>query len=243
MKNFKNRSDVVKHLESVYKEQYGEYLWYAGQTFVFKEGDIANKTMLVRDSNNRISGRNLYINVPEVYEGNTAEDLKLVMEGLEKEVDWYEKEFGHIPGLKMPYEKYSICDDPMGSGNKTVLISTEWIDNIQGDIFRLDSKKLYEYIINYPDFQNVLIQLASKLVELSQQGIFPDITGQDNVAIYLDDSIPKIALIDRHIISINKYSSDETKTTINRGIERLEKFLEDTLDFSNVSYLSSGDFV
>ena len=47
MKNFKSRSDVVKHLENVYQGQYGEYKWYAGQTFVFKDGNIVNKTMLV----------------------------------------------------------------------------------------------------------------------------------------------------------------------------------------------------
>ncbi len=243
MKSFKSRSDVVKHLESVYKGQYGEYMWYAGQTFVFKDETIANKTMLVRDSNNRISRKNLYIKVPEVYEGDTEADLKIVIDGLKKEVEWYEKEFGHISKLKMPHERYSICNDPMESCNKTVLISTEWVDNIQGDIFRLDSKRLNEYITNYPDFQEVLVQLATKLMELSKQNIFPDITGQDNVAIYLDNDTPKIALIDRHIISENKYSSDETKTKIEGGIERLTKFLEDPLDFSNVSYLSSGDFI
>ena len=242
MKNFKSRSDVVKQLESVYKGQYGEYKYYAGQTFVFKKGDIANKTMLVRDSKNRISERNLYIVVSEVYEGDTETELNYVIEGLKKETEWYEKEFGHISGLNIPPEQYSICDDPMGSGNKTVLISTQWVDNIQGDIFRLDSKQLYEYISNYTEFKDTLIQLAMKIVDLAGDSIYPDVTGIDNVAIYLDNSIPKIALVDRHIISSNKFSTDKTKAKIEGGVERVRKFLEEHSDVDKIEYLASGDF-
>lgn len=243
MKNFKSRSDVVKHLENVYTGQYGEYKYYAGQTFVFKDGDIANKTLLVRDPNNRISGRNLYIKAPEVYEGDIESELNKVISGLREETQWYENKYGHIPDLNMPVEEYRICDDPMESGNKTVLISTEWIDNIQGDIFRLDSNKLYEYINNYPEFKDTLVQFAIRTVELAEEGVFPDITGIDNVAIYLDNGIPKIALIDRHIISINKYSTDKTKARTSDSIGRLKRFLNDPLNFDNVSYLSKGEFI
>jgi hypothetical protein len=243
MKNFSSRSEVVEHLQKVYKGQYGKYKYYAGQTFVFKNGKTANKTLLVRDANEQISSKNLFIKVPEVYEGATKHELNKVIEGLKEETIWYTKEFGKIPGLKMPSEEYSICNDPMESGNKTVLISTEWIDAIQGDIFRIDSKKLHDYITNFPQFENTLVQFASRAVSLAIEGIFPDITGTDNVAIYIDKRIPKIALIDRHIISINKYSTNKTKAKIDGGIERLEKFLENPLDFNNVSYLSSGEFI
>lgn len=243
MKNFNSRSDVVQHLESVYRGQYGEYKWYAGQSFVFRNGDIANKTLLVRNRNNRISGENLFIKVPEVYEGDTELELNKVINALTEETKWYEEEFGHIAGLKMPPEEYTICDDPMDSGNKTVLISTEWIDNIQGDIFRLDSNKLYEYLINYPEFKDTLVLFASKVIELANDGIYPDITGTDNVAVYLEKGAPKIALIDRHIISINRFSTDKTKARINGGIDRLKNFLKNPLDWNNVKYLSKGEFV
>jgi hypothetical protein len=242
MKDFKNRSEVVNHLESVYKGQFGEYKWYAGQTFVFKDGDIANKTMLVRDYN-RLSGSNLYINVPEVYEGDTEVELNKVISGLKEECSWYEKEFGHISGLNMPSEEYCICDDPMESGNKTILISMKWIKKIQGDIFRLDSKKLYEYITKYPEFESTLVEFAAKAVALAEEGKFPDITGADNVAVYLDNGVPKIALVDRHIIYIKKNSTDKTKARIDDGIDRLERFLEDPSDFNNVQHLSSGEFI
>ena len=237
-----NRSDTVKQLEHNYQGQYGEYTWFAGQTFVFRDGDIANKTLIVRDPNNRISGRNLFINVPEVYAGDTELELKKVIDGLTEETEWYEKEFGHISGLNMPPEQYSICDDPMGSSNKTVLISTQWVDNIQGDIFRLDSKQLYEYISNYPEFKDTLIQSAIKIVDLAGDSIYPDVTGIDNVAIYLDNGAPKIALVDRHIISSNKFSTDKTKAKIEGGVERLRKFLEEPSGLDKIEYLASGEF-
>ena len=237
------RSDVIRKLENNYKGQYGEFKWYAGQTFVFKDKDIAYKTLLIRDLNDKISGKNLYIKVPQVYEGDTESKLNKVINGLTEEIKWYEKEYGRIPGLNMPSEEYSICNDPMESGNKTVLISTKWIDNIKGDIFRLDSNQLYKYITDYPEFKNTLIQFAIKTADLAKKRIYPDITGIDNVAIYLDDNIPKIALIDRHIISINKYSTDETKAKIDSSIEKLEKFLEDPLNLKNIQYLTNGEFV
>ena len=246
MKNFLNRSDIVEHLESVYKGQYGEYKYYAGQSFVFKEDKKVNKTLLIRPFKklaDRPSGKNLVIKTREVYEGDSVKDLNKVIDGLKEETNWYVSEFGHISNLDMPKEEYSICKDPMETDNDTVLISTQWIKNIEGDIFRIDAEKLYGYINEYPEFKNTLIQLITKFIELSEEDIYPDYIGTDNVAIYLDKGIPKIALLDRHIISIRKFCDYDTQEKMDRAVNRLKKFIEDPLNIENIRYLTKSGLV
>lgn len=225
----KERRKTVESLLSKYKGQYGEYKYYAGQTFVFRDKDVCNKTLLIsKETPNHNNRPYLKFRARPVYTGDTIEDLQEVIRDWKEETDWYSSEFGNIPSLVMPEEKYSICDDPMGTGQKTVLISTKWIDNIQGDIFRIDSKKLHSYTTKYAEFKKTLIELIKKFLELSEKDIYPDFLGEDNIAIYLDEKdIPHIALIDRHIVWIGKHCREDVKKRLDNAIAKLKKMSED----------------
>ncbi len=237
--NGEERYKTVKKLESVYKDQYGEYKYYAGQVFVFKDGNIANKALLIsKEDQNHDNRPYLKFRARPVYIGDTESDLNEVINDWQEEIDWYLSEFKHVPGIVMPKEKYSICDDPMGSENKTVLISTEWIGNIQGDIFRIDSEKLHSYILEHPKFRKTLVGLIKKFVSLSEEDIYPDYLGVDNVAIYLESREPRIALIDRHIVWIGKYCNEKVKFRLDRANIRFKEFLKNPLKLENVKMLT-----
>ncbi|MFA7628129.1 MAG: hypothetical protein WCY37_01785 [Candidatus Dojkabacteria bacterium] len=240
--NRKERGEVEEKLERDYKGQYGEYVYYAGQVFVFRDGDIANKTLHVseraQDHDNRPF---LKFRARPVYVGDTQESLEEVIRDWREEDDWYFTEFGNIPGLVMPKETYTICKDPMGTDNQTVLISTEWIDNIQGDIFRIETEKLHDYLLRYPNFRKTLITLIEKFVELAGEDIYPDYLGPDNVAIYLEKGIPKIALIDRHIVWVGKYCSSSVKERLDSATARFKNFLQNPLDIENVKNLANQE--
>lgn len=238
-----DRGRTVEKLESVYKDQYGEYMYYAGQTFVFRDGDIANKTLLISDQEQYHNNRPyLKFRARPVYIGDSEKDLKEVMEDWSEEDLWYQEQFGNIPGLDMPKENYSICDDPMDSGNNTVLISTEWVDNIKGDIFRIDPQILYGYITKYPEFKNTLIGLIKQFKQLSEEDIYPDYLGEDNVAIYLKENIPHIALIDRHIVWIGEHCRSDVKNRLDEATNRFDIFLQDPMNIENIKHLAKGDF-
>jgi len=239
--NGEDRAKTVEKLETNYKGQYGKYRYYAGQTFVFKDGDIANKTLLISEEDLNHDNRPfLKFRVRPVYVGDTQKDLKEVIKDWKEESVWYLSEFGNIPGLVMPKETYSICDDPLGSENRTVLISTKWIDNIQGDIFRIDPEKLYRYITKYPQFKNTLVSLILKFLELSEKDIYPDYLGVDNVAVYLEEDIPHIALIDRHLVWIGKYCEDGVKGRLDSAISRFKQFIQDPEDIERIESLTGN---
>jgi hypothetical protein len=236
-----DRAKTVEKLESNYKGQYGEYKWYAGQTFVFKDEKVANKTLLISDETPNHDNRPyLKFRARPVYTGDSQEDLKEVIKDWKEEDNWYLSEFHDIPGLVMPKETYRICEDPLGSKNKTVLISTKWIDNIQGDIFRIDPDKLHSYITKYPQFKNTLVSLIKKFLELAEKDIYPDYLGADNVAIYLEKNIPNVALIDRHIIWIGKYCKDGVKRRLDSAILRFKQFIQDPEDIKRVGDLTGN---
>jgi hypothetical protein len=237
--NGEDRAKTVRRLESNYQGEYGEYKYYAGQTFVFKDGGIANKTLLIsEEAPNHEERPYLKFRARPVYVGDTQEDLKGVIKDWEEEDAWYFSEFGDITGLKMPEEKYSICDDPLGSSNKTILISTKWIENIQGDIFRIDANKLHSYILEHPKFRKTLVGLIKKFVSLSEEDIYPDYLGVDNVAIYLESGKPRIALIDRHIVWRGKYCNEKVKARLDRANIRFKEFLKNPLKLENVKMLT-----
>jgi hypothetical protein len=235
-----DRGYTVEKLESVYNGQYGEYKYYAGQVFVFKDGETANKTLLIskkpQDHDNRPY---LKFRARPVYVGDTTEELEEVIKDWREEDDWYFTQFGNISGLEMPKEEYSICKDPMNTENNTVLISTKWIDNIQGDIFRIEPQKLYKYLTEHSEFRETLTQLIKWFVILSEKDIYPDYIGVDNIAIYLEKDIPHLAMIDRHIVWVGGKCNDKVKGRLDRATERFKKFLENPLDIENVKFLTS----
>jgi len=236
-----DRGKTVERLESTYKGQYGEYKYYAGQVFVFKKENIANKTLLI--SNKPIDYHNrpyLKFRAKPVHTGDTNQELEETIKDWEEEWNWFDKTFRDISRLVIPKEKYSICEDPMGTNNNTVLISTKWVDGVQGDIFRMKTEKLFKYLVEYPQFRETLVELIKRFLELAKKDIYPDYIGTDNVAIYLKDNIPNISLIDPHIVWIGQYCNDTVKGRLGRAISRFEKFLEDPLSIENVKYLTSG---
>jgi hypothetical protein len=234
-----NRGKTVEKLEINYNGQYGEYKYYAGQTFVFKDGGIANKTLLIsEDIPNHKNRPYLKFRARPVYVGDTEQDLQEVVQDWKEEDDWYLSKFGDIPGLTMPEETYRICEDPMGSENKTVLISTMWIDDIQGDIFRIDSNKLFDYISKYPEFKKTLVLLVEKFCKLAEEDIYPDYLGVDNVAIYLKEEVPRIALIDRHIVWTGKHCRSDVKQRLDSANLRFKQFLQDPGNIERIKDLT-----
>ena len=242
--NEKKRGEIEEKLERIYNGQYGEYQYYAGQVFVFKKGNVANKTLHIskraQDHNNRPF---LKFRARPVYVGDTQEALEEVIKDWKEEDDWYLSEFGNISGLVISKETYSICKDPLGTKNNTVLISTEWIDNIAGDIFRIEAEKLYKYLKEYPIFKETMTKLIEKFLELSKEDIYPDYIGVDNIAIYTKEGIPSIALIDTHIVWAKEYCSDIVEGRLDRATSRFRRFLEDPLDIENVEYLTSEGLI
>lgn len=237
----KERAKTIEKLEATYKGQYGEHKWYAGQTFVFKDGEVANKTLLISSEEPNHNNRPyLKFRARPVYVGDTQKELEEVIKDWKEEDDWYKSEFGEIPGLIMPKEEYSICEDPLGSNNKTVLISTQWIDDIQGDLFRIDPNKLFRYISNYSEFKNTLVKLVEKFIELAKEDIYPDYLGKDNVAIYLKKEVPHIALIDRHIVWLGKYCKSEVKDKLDNANLRFKQFLQNPEDIEKVKDLTGN---
>jgi hypothetical protein len=238
------KEELREKIEANYKSEYGEYKYYAPQVYVFKDGNIANKTLHIskraKDHDNRPFFK---FRARPVYVGDTQKDLEEVINDWKEEDDWYFSVFSNVPGLVIPKVRYSICKDPFGTENNTVLITTEWIDNIEGDIFRIETEKLYKYLNEYPEFEETITKLIEKFLELSKEDIYPDYLGIDNVAIYTKDGIPNIALIDTHTVWIGKYCSDIVKARLNIAIRRFESFIDNPLDIENVRYLTKEGLI
>lgn len=234
-----SRAETVKKVEQNYKGQYGEYKYYAGQAFVFKQGNKVNKTLLLQEADETYFQRSfLKFDIRPVHKGDNEKQLKEVIKGWKEEWNWYYQNFKDIKGIKIPKETYSICKDPMGTDNKTVLVSSEWIENIKGDIFRIEAEKLYQYIAEYPKFKQTLTQLIQKFLELSKENIYPDYLGTDNIAIYTKDHIPHIAIIDPHIVWTGTKYSKDVERRLNSAIERFNKFLENPTKLENIVFLT-----
>lgn len=235
------RKKVEEKLENTYQGQYGEYKYYTGQVFVFKDGNIANKTLLIRSESPKIHTNRPFLKfkAKPVYAGDSTKELEETISNFQEEFNWYIQTFGDISELNIPHEKYSICKDPMNTENNTVLISTQWINNIEGDIFRIDTNKLYGYISKYPQFKTTLVQLITKFVELSENDIYPDYIGVDNIAIYTKKKIPRIAIIDPHIVWIGRECSEIVKGRLERATKRFKDFLEDPDDLGNIKKLTA----
>jgi hypothetical protein len=232
-----DRLERLTILKQNYDNRYGEYKYYGGQFFVFKKGKKAIKTLIVREDRTPIHLERpfLYINSRPVYTGDSKRELIESKKDFLREVKWYKKTFHEIPFINIPKEKYSYCKDPLGSQNQTVKITTEWIPNIQGDIFRIDSQQLFRYLQTDEEFKESLICLLNKFLELSEQDIYPDFLGVDNIAIYENTlGNPRIALIDPHIIWIKKYSSEDVTNRLNTAIERMRIFLSDPNELINI---------
>lgn len=233
--NGEDRGKIEEKLESVYQGQYGEYKYFAGQVFVFKDKNIANKTLIVQYEEAKTHADRPYLKLPtgKAYVGYSLEQLKEVIQNWRNEWLWYFETFGDIPGVIIPTEEYSTCKDPLGTENNTVLVSTQWIDRIQGDILNMKEDKLYKYINDFPEFKSTLTVLIKRLLGLSENDIYPDYLGEDNFAIYLDDQIPKIAIIDPHIVWIGKACSEKIKRSLEKAVERFKNILQNSDDVSS----------
>lgn len=236
------REQFVKKLEETYQGQYGEYKYYAGQVLVFKQDNVANKVLLIKPFESKDHDNRPYLKfrARPVYEGDNLKELSETIVDFKEESRWYEETFENVEGLEIPKEEYHICEDPMNTGNNTVLISMPWLNGIEGDIFRMDPNQLYEYIKKYPDFKKTLVMLVEKFLELAEEDIYPDYLGVDNVAIYKENDVPKIALIDTHIVWIGKCCREDVKGRLDKAISRMKKFVENPEETENVKQLASG---
>lgn len=237
-KQVDNRIQIINLLKQNYSGQYGVYKYYAGQVFVFKDKNKAKKTLRISDGPQDHESRPyLKFRARPVYAGDSNDDLLEVIHDWQEELNWYDNNFSSIPGLVLPKETFSICKDPLGSKNKTVMITTDWINNIQGDIFTLSSEKLSEYIISYPNFRETLILLIKKYLELADNDIYPDYLGDDNVAIFLKNKVPKITLIDRHLVFVGKHCNMEVKSRLDMATEKFQGFIKDPTNYNNIKLL------
>ncbi len=236
-----DRGKTVEKLEKAYKGEYGKYMFYGGQVFVFLDGNIVNKTLLIQSKEPKTHFDRPYLkfNAKPVYENDSEQDLEETISGFKEEYEWFVQTFKDVPGISIPEERYSICNDPMGSENKTVLISTEYIPNIKGDIFRIKPKILHKFIMEDEEFKQSLISLVRIFLSLSKQDIYPDYIGADNIAIYLIDKKPRIALIDPHIVWVGKECNELVSGRLKRATDRFKRFIENPEDYESIVYLTS----
>jgi len=238
----KTRAEVVARLENNYKGQYGKFLWYAGQSFVFKDKNVINKSLLIRRKPDGLFERrtHLFFDIKEVYESDSDKELQKTINDFQNEYRWFRNQFSDGEYVKVPKEEYSIGKDPLGSNNRTVVINVEYIEKIQGDIFRIDPKLLNKYLTEFPEFRNAFINLLQKYYKLGEKDIFTDYIGDDNVVIYLDDNDnPKIAIIDPHIVWYKSKSNDVIRERLDKAHKRIKMFLADPMDMKNIKYLTA----
>ncbi|GAB4158528.1 MAG: hypothetical protein Fur003_2340 [Candidatus Dojkabacteria bacterium] len=117
MKN--ERAETVKKLEANYDGRYGEYMYFGGQVFVFKDGYIANKTLLIKKQfpKDHLKDASQKFKTKPVYANDSESDLQNTINDFKEEYEWYVETFKEIPNVIIPSETYSICTDPMGSTN------------------------------------------------------------------------------------------------------------------------------
>jgi hypothetical protein len=221
------KKSILEELNEVSKDYFGEIIAIGDKFLVFidpnKRG-IVKKYMILKERPTDKDSNQPYLKYPSgsVYLDDTSKDRENVIFQNKKEYLWYRESFGSISGVIVPAESYTISNYPYGGG-RTVVIDTEYVPNIVGDISNTSINEICNYANYDPDFANTIIQLIDTILDLAEDDMYPNFLGVDNFAIYKENNKYQVALIDPHIVWIGKECREDIKIHLDNAIASFKK--------------------